>query len=313
MSISVVTPAYNVEDYLGASIEGVLAQTVSDWELVIVDDGSMDRTAEVAERYAQRDSRISLLRQANSFIAAARNRGFRATSRRSDFVIFLDADDLWERDALAVLLTALDASPSAVAAYGLPRAIDARGEPCEPGEMEVMGRHRRGVVGTRLVPWPISAPTTLAVLAFQNCIYTPGQMLIRRRALEAVGLFDEKASPAEDWDLSLRLSVRGPLAYVDRVVLNWRSHEGSTTRRHRELVAPKHHYVRCKLQTSAELTHEQRRIARRAHLIWSSQFCSQTIREARLRFIRGHFREAVGWLRLAARQYAELRRSAVVG
>lgn len=312
MRIAVVIPAYNAAAYLGHAIDSALAQSFTDWELVIVDDGSDDDTAELARAYVGRHSRLKLVRQDNSFIAGARNRGLAETTSSSEYVIFLDADDVWERDALAVLVRALETDPPAVAAHGLSRMIDLLGEPVDPGLLEMRGRHRWGIVAQRLAPWPVTEPTTLSVLAYQNCIYTTGQTLIRRSALEAAGPFDPAASPAEDWDMWLRLSQRGHIAFVDRVVLNWRSHEESTTRRLRRLVAPKHWYVRCKLLSSQEMSHGQRRIARTANFVWGSQLCSQRWRDAGRSLVHGRARLAARLLWFAASGYAQLIRGSPV-
>lgn len=97
--VSIITPCYNGERYIAETIESVLGQTYADWELIVVDDGSRDRTAEIAAEYAARDQRIQLLRQANAGTAAARNNGMRIA--RGRYIALLDADDVWDRDFLA--------------------------------------------------------------------------------------------------------------------------------------------------------------------------------------------------------------------
>jgi glycosyltransferase involved in cell wall biosynthesis len=92
--VSVVTPAYNCEELIGATIESVMAQTYEDWELLITDDCSTDGTREVVERYARMDSRIKLLRlEANGGAGVARNNSIRAAQGR--FIAFCDSDDRW--------------------------------------------------------------------------------------------------------------------------------------------------------------------------------------------------------------------------
>ena len=97
--VSIITPCYNGERYIAETIESVLGQTYADWELIIVDDGSRDRTAEIAAEYAARDQRIQLFRQTNAGTAAARNNGMRIA--RGRYIALLDADDVWDRDFLA--------------------------------------------------------------------------------------------------------------------------------------------------------------------------------------------------------------------
>lgn len=98
--VSVITPAYNAERYIGDAIRSVLAQTYTDWEMIIVDDGSTDRTCAIIESYAARDPRISLVRlKENSGPAVARNAAMARAQGR--YLAFLDADDEWLPEKLA--------------------------------------------------------------------------------------------------------------------------------------------------------------------------------------------------------------------
>ncbi len=92
--VSVVIPVYKVEDWLGKTLDSVLAQSFTDWECVCVDDGSPDRSADVVREYAARDARIRLVSQQNAGAAAARNRGM--AEARGEFLLFIDSDDLVE-------------------------------------------------------------------------------------------------------------------------------------------------------------------------------------------------------------------------
>ena len=94
--ISIVTPVYNSENYIEETIKSVLEQSYTDWEWILVDDGSADRSAEIIEQY--NDSRIRLIRQKNKGAAAARNRGIEAAKGR--YIAFLDADDIWDPNKL---------------------------------------------------------------------------------------------------------------------------------------------------------------------------------------------------------------------
>lgn len=92
--VSIITPLYNGEKYLGQTIESVLAQTHKDWEMIIINDGSTDRSLSIAEEYAANDKRIHVFSQENKGSAAARNNGIRRAQGR--YIALLDADDLWE-------------------------------------------------------------------------------------------------------------------------------------------------------------------------------------------------------------------------
>ena len=99
VKVSVIMPAYNSEVYIRESIDSVLAQTFADFELIVVDDGSTDTTAAIAESYS--DSRIRLIRQPNRGVSVARNTGLEAS--QGQFITFLDSDDLYYPDFLKTL------------------------------------------------------------------------------------------------------------------------------------------------------------------------------------------------------------------
>jgi glycosyltransferase involved in cell wall biosynthesis len=304
MRISIVIPAYNAGMFLARTMESVRGQTIQDWELIIVDDGSTDETAAIAQAHMARDSRVRLVQQPNGGLSRARNRGFEEVSKESEYVIFLDADDLWEASTLEVLLGALQAQQDAVAAHGLSRLIDPEDQPCAPGELESWGRHRLGVADKQLIMWPLEAPTTLAVLAYRNYIATPGQVLLRRLALEAVGVFDPATSPCEDYDMYLRLSRHGPFVYVDRVILNKRVHEHNLMHQ-RELIWQQTQYVRCKLLASQDLSEDQRSIANIANGYWSRQVGLERLHAARYSLAQGELRQAGQLLKLVAKSYIQ--------
>ena len=122
--LSVITPCYNGEEFLGRTIESVIAQSLGDWEMIVVDDGSSDRSAEVAESYGRRDPRVRCVRQSNQYLSRARNNGFTQVSPESRYLLFLDADDVLLPHAFETMSTHLDAHPEAGAAYNLHRLID---------------------------------------------------------------------------------------------------------------------------------------------------------------------------------------------
>lgn len=122
--ISVVIPLYNKADFIAKAVDSVLAQAETDWELIVVDDGSSDGGPEIVERYP--DQRIKLVRQRNAGVSAARNEGARLAS--SDWVAFLDADDYWAPAHLSGLRTAQRAWPEAVACASAYYVVGAKGE-----------------------------------------------------------------------------------------------------------------------------------------------------------------------------------------
>lgn len=122
--VSVVMPAYNVSTFIAGAIKSVLAQTFTDFELIIVDDGSTDDTALICNRFD--DPRIRLVSQKNRGLAGARNTGIRAAN--GEYVAFLDADDLWRPEKLQEHVAHLDANPSVGVSYSAAQFMDESGE-----------------------------------------------------------------------------------------------------------------------------------------------------------------------------------------
>jgi glycosyltransferase involved in cell wall biosynthesis len=256
--ISIVIPAYNAEKYLAETLTGVLAQTFSDWELLLIDDGSTDATAEIAARYARRDSRIRLVRQENRGLPGARNRGIAASDPASAYLIFLDADDLWEPDALEALHAAHRADPDAGMVYGFARYIDAQGCPVNPSELESTFTQRYQLQQDTLIVIPWEAPTTFETLLFNNTIRTPGLALIPRSTLQAAGLFDPEGAGVADWDMWLRIALYGRITLLPRIVLAYRLHAGNMSRGRAEMQRGEQ-WLRKKMLACPQLTPRQRR------------------------------------------------------
>lgn len=122
--ISVIVPVYNLEQYIVDTIESVLAQTYQHFELIVVDDGSTDRTAEICESF--NEPQLKLIRQKNQGANAARNAGLRAA--KGDYIAFLDGDDLWFPEKLAKHIEHLEQSPEVGISYSQSAFIDEAGE-----------------------------------------------------------------------------------------------------------------------------------------------------------------------------------------
>ena len=143
--VSIITPCFNGAQFIAETIESVLSQTYTQWEMIIVDDGSSDRTAEIAGEYVRRDGRVQLIRRANGGTASARNAGMNLA--RGRYIALLDADDLWEPDFLEKQL-AFMAREKAICVCSAYRRIDERGREIQhptvpppvitPKEMRVM-------------------------------------------------------------------------------------------------------------------------------------------------------------------------------
>lgn len=193
---SVVVPAYNALGTVEATIRSVLGQTMDDLELVVIDDGSTDGSAELAEELAAGDSRMHVFRQANGGTAAARNAGIaRATG---EFVSFLDNDDLWMPRYLELMTTALDSAPEAGLSYTDAWILD---------DETKRIRTRTVMDFFPTVPARASVPTLLRTMLSSNFIMS--SVTVRRDVLEQLGGFDPTISGVDDYDLWLRILISG--------------------------------------------------------------------------------------------------------
>jgi glycosyltransferase involved in cell wall biosynthesis len=184
--ISVIMPVYNGEKTIRETIESVFNQTFPDWELIVINDGSQDATLEILNSI--QDPRLRVFSYPNAGQATSRNRGI--SQACGEYISFIDADDLWTPDKLEAQLQVLQANPQAAVAYSWTKCID------EVGQVSRRGSHI-SVTGD-----------VYKNLLVVNFLENGSNPLIRRQALNEIGSFDESLTPAEDWDLWLRLAAR---------------------------------------------------------------------------------------------------------
>jgi glycosyltransferase involved in cell wall biosynthesis len=213
-------PVKNGERFLAEAIASVRAQTFTDWELLIVDDGSTDSSPAIAARAAAADARISVVATAPgpSGAAAARNIGLDTAS--GTFVAFLDADDLYEKDKLAVEVALLERNPTAAMTYGPARWFFED----QPGRdwTESM----RGFANALHQP-----PELLrrVILDRESQVPCTCAVLIRQSALADVDGFLERLSLYEDQTLWVKLMLRYPTYVHDAVLCRYRQHSDSAS------------------------------------------------------------------------------------
>jgi glycosyltransferase involved in cell wall biosynthesis len=258
--ISVIIPAYKAEKFIDATLKSVAGQTFTAFECLVVDDGSPDGTVEKVRAFVETDSRFKLYCQQNAGPLVARNYGYGFTSKDTIAVLFLDADDTLEPDALAVLYTALQANPNAPAVHGNARFIDANGSLIRHHELEEGTRARIYFDGKRVTESYTGMPTTFAHIALCCVIMTPGMVLFRKRAFEDVGMWDSKIYISGDWELYVRLTRNGDIPFVDHVVLNYRKHGASLSGR-RNMKAISIQKVRIRAIYSPQNTRQQTQVA----------------------------------------------------
>jgi len=195
-----------VERFIVETLHSVQAQTFRDWEAVVVDDGSTDRTAEIVQSFTA-DPRIRLIRQPNSSQAVARNTGIHHST--GEFIAFLDADDLWEPEKLTRQMT-LFPNPCIGLTHTSRLCIDST------EKLLSQGRQQRVPCGD-----------ALPQLLLDNFI-TTSSVIVRRNLLTGTGLeFRTERQGVEDWDLLLRLARLTRFGYLDEPLLRYRIHSNN--------------------------------------------------------------------------------------
>ncbi len=216
--VSVIIPTFNCAKYLPEAIESVLAQTYTDCEVIVMDDGSTDNTNQVVATYRDR---VRYFYQENRGVGSARNTGIRYA--QGDYVVFLDADDVLLPDKLETQASFLDQNANVDIVYsdGLLFRINSDGT-----------EENRLLSASGLLNKSLGAPAdSLAILAIENA-FPPLVAMVRLRCVRDIGGFDEERSlmTLEDWDLWFRLAAKCQFAYLDSVLAKYRDWGGSTSK-----------------------------------------------------------------------------------
>jgi len=188
--VSVIIPVFNGAAFVARAIQSVLDQSMPDFELIVVDDGSVDETSAVVRAFT--DRRLSLVVQANGGPSAARNNGIQRS--RAKWVAILDADDYWAPTKLEAQLARADATPSAALIY-------TAAQYCSPD-------------GNAISEVPATIEENIHAALIQKNHIVASSAMIRRDVLERVGLFHPELSGCEDWDLWLRIAEVADVAAV---------------------------------------------------------------------------------------------------
>ena len=208
--VSVIVPAYNVTEFIGEAIESVLAQTFTDYEIIVINDGSPDTDA-LERALAPYMSRIVYIKQENQGVSAARNTGIKAA--RGPLLAFLDADDTWLPNYLKVQVARIQADPTIDVLY--------------PNVMLFGGSSEAGEEFMTICP--SSGEVTFERLLSQECNVS-NCSIARRETIMRAGLFDESLRSVEDFDLWLRIIKQGGrIAYHRDVLARYRRRSDSLT------------------------------------------------------------------------------------
>jgi CTP:molybdopterin cytidylyltransferase MocA len=210
----VLLPVWNGDAFLAQAIESICRQTFSSFELIVIDDGSTDGSAAIAEHAARGDDRVRVLRLPHEGLSAALNAGIAAA--RAELVARMDADDVSVLDRLRKQVSHLDARPACVAVGAWIEVVDEAGR--HIGLKTFATTHAGISAGLLRGLSPMAHPTIVA----------------RREALRAAGGYDARRYPSEDLDLWFRLAERGELANLGEVLLQHRRHKAAMGVRDRE-------------------------------------------------------------------------------
>lgn len=232
---SVIIPVYNGGDYIGETIDSILSQSFHDFELIIVDDGSTDDTADVIHGF--RDSRIRYFHQPNSGKPASpRNNAIRKSE--GDIIFIFDSDDIMLPGKLATTVQCMELAPGAGLAFTGFACIDETGTIIDPGFLEknrtLQQLPKRPVTDQAHL---IASRAALRGLAASNYLGTSG-VAIRRDVFDTVGYFDEEVRNSDDFLMWQSIAHQYDLLYIPRIFHHYRVRSGSISLRNIEERAP---------------------------------------------------------------------------
>ncbi|HVX84635.1 MAG TPA: glycosyltransferase [Phycisphaerae bacterium] len=211
-AVTVLMAVYNALPFLPQTLDSVLNQTFTDFEFLIINDGSTDRSGEILRTYAARDPRIRLIERENRGFVASLNQGLDLA--HGEFLARIDADDLCTPTRLADQVAYLRAHPDCVLVGGFVQLIDAKNRPLRTLRLPVdhADIDRYQLAGHTSIPHPVAT--------------------FRLAAAKALGGYNPRYESAEDLDLWLRLAEVGAIHNIPRVLVQYRQHDNSMSSTH---------------------------------------------------------------------------------
>ncbi|MFD1000108.1 glycosyltransferase family 2 protein [Ohtaekwangia kribbensis] len=218
--VSIIIPAFNSANYIVETINSVLQQSMQDFEIIVVDDGSTDQLKEVLAPFIVK-KQIKYIAQANLGVSAARNHGFKKS--RGQYIAFLDADDVWLNDNLEARLNKFKSGD-----FGLVHA-DAFVIDEKSNKLPQILSGKEGNILNDILAW--------------NGTQVPGpsSILVKREVVDTVGLFDEQLSTSADQDFFIRVAAQYKIGRVDKVTWMYRIH---TNNMHKNIARMEHDVLR---------------------------------------------------------------------
>ena len=206
--VSVIIPAYNAMTYLPKTVESVLKQTFTDFEVIIVNDGSSDGIEQWVDTIT--DNRVKLVSQKNQGAAAARNTGI--ADAKGAYIAFIDSDDLWEPTKLKKQVYCLDNNPDVGLVYAWTSSIDKNGN----NRGKIFANNSEGYVWEKLIE--------------ENIVMSGSAAMVRRDCFEKFGVFDDNLRFAEDREMWIRIASNYSFAVIKEVLVYYRHHANNKSR-----------------------------------------------------------------------------------
>lgn len=227
-SVSVIIPTFNCAKYLPEAVESALNQSYQDFEIVIIDDGSTDKTNEIVECYAKsHNDKIQYIYQQNKGLACARNTGIK--NSQGEYIALLDADDVWLPNRLAEQIAVIEKSKNVGLVHSNITFIS------EEGKLLSTPKRDEGSLCGNI----------FNALFTRNAHISCPTVLFRRECLESVGLFDENLAHlgCEDRELWLRIAKKYKIIYIDKVLAHYRIRKGSMCKNMPKMLEARYYVV----------------------------------------------------------------------
>lgn len=212
--VSVIIPAHNAMTYLPETIKSVVQQTFTDFEVLIVNDGSSDRIVQWADSLS--DNRIKLISQLNQGVSSARNTAINESS--GEYIAFLDADDLWETKKLEKQVQFLDSNPKVGLVATWMTLTDEQGKALSDVKINFpQGNVKKEIIEVGLIP----------------CGSIP---MVRSSCFEKVGLFDSTLRYGEDWEMWARIATDYDFGLIKELLVYYRQHPKNSSKKSQEIL-----------------------------------------------------------------------------
>ncbi|KJH72884.1 glycosyltransferase family 2 protein [Aliterella atlantica] len=219
--ISVIIPAYNAMAYLPTALASVLAQTFTDFEVLIINDGSSDNILQWAKSLV--DRRVKIISQTNKGVSVARNTGI--SNAQGEYIAFLDADDSWEQTKLAKQVEFLDTHPAVGLVSTWVTLVNEKGDFLSEAKLRFKSKN----IWQQMI---------------EQCLISCGSVpMVRRDCFATVGLFDPNLQFGEDWEMWTRIAARYNFGLIEECLVSYRQHTKNVSKKSQEMTPDFHKLI----------------------------------------------------------------------